>query len=227
MRPALSIDSHTLHFVVLPNYLPGGTLENLGRSPETEKHKRIVLDDGGLRGSEHSRQSQAFHGGDWPPPRGRDGHLSSTWCFWKRRLARSFNTQWAFRQLWKKYGEEFHQRDLSRVFITVGDADTRWHLQFIQVPAFDRRQCHGYAVEECVEPIPPRTRMSSLSCCRCRTLFARIITSTLEWAVHAGHHLSIVTPEHHGSEIGGVRTRVFRRGIRPEVGRTGACFSKF
>ena len=31
---------------------------------------------------------------------------------------------------------------------------THWHPQFFRVPAFDRRQCHGYAVEECVEPIP-------------------------------------------------------------------------
>ena len=34
---------------------------------------------GGTRGSEHSRQSRASHGGDWPPIWGRDGHLSSIW----------------------------------------------------------------------------------------------------------------------------------------------------
>ena len=42
---------------------------------------------------------------------------------------------------------------VSSVFITVGDPDTPWHPHFLRVPAFDPRQFHGYAVEECVEPI--------------------------------------------------------------------------
>ena len=53
---------------------------------------------------QRSRERRAFHGVDWPPPRGHDGQLSSTWCCWKG--AQSFNTQWAFRQLWKKHGEQ-------------------------------------------------------------------------------------------------------------------------
>ena len=42
---------------------------------------------------------------------------------------KSSNTQWAFRQHWKKCGVELHQRGLSSVFITVGDADTPRHPQ--------------------------------------------------------------------------------------------------
>ena len=42
----------------------------------------------------------------------------------------SSNTQCAFRQFWKKYCVDLHQRDFSSVFITVGDADTLQHPQF-------------------------------------------------------------------------------------------------
>ena len=41
---------------------------------------------GGPRGSKHSRQSRASHGGDSPPLRGHCGHLghpSSTWYCWQ------------------------------------------------------------------------------------------------------------------------------------------------
>ena len=74
-----SIDWHTLleedlvaNFVVLPNYkevetVHRETLENLGRSLATEKHKRSMLM------MEHSRQSLAFNGVDWPLPRGLMG----------------------------------------------------------------------------------------------------------------------------------------------------------
>ena len=36
----------------------------------------------------------------------------------------SSNTQFAFRQHWKKYRVDCHRHDLSSVFMTVGDADT-------------------------------------------------------------------------------------------------------
>ena len=89
MRPALSIDWHTLlegdlvaHFVVHPNYqedetMHRETLENLDRCLETKKHKHVVLTMVGLEGP-NTQDSQAFHGGDW-----LHGHLSSCWCCWK------------------------------------------------------------------------------------------------------------------------------------------------
>ena len=61
------------HFVVLPNLqkdegMLRDTLVNLCRSPFAEKHMRNVLAIGAGYGCEHSRQSRASHGGDWPPP---------------------------------------------------------------------------------------------------------------------------------------------------------------
>ena len=51
---------------------------------------------------------------------------------------------------------------VSSVFITVGDADTPWPPQFFRLPAFDRLCCGRMRRAH-----PPRTRMSSLSCCPC------------------------------------------------------------
>ena len=91
---------------------------------------------GGPRGSEHSRQRRASHGGDWPPLRGGGGLAGKV-------VGKSSNTQWAFRQLWKQYGVELYQRNLSSVFMTVGDVDTLAFsvLQYhrFRVPAFDQR----------------------------------------------------------------------------------------
>ena len=85
MRSAVSVDWHSLleedpvtHFVVLRETL----LKSLPLSFGREKHAPCV-DHGGPRGSEHSRQRRASHGGDWPPLRGHDGHLSSTWYCWQ------------------------------------------------------------------------------------------------------------------------------------------------
>ena len=53
-------------------------LEDVISFLRVEKHVHIVLAIRGLRVPEHSRQSQASHGGDSPPFRGRDDYLSST-----------------------------------------------------------------------------------------------------------------------------------------------------
>ena len=59
------------------------TLENLGHSPFGREIHAHCVGHGGPRGSKHSRQSRASHGGDWPPLRGHDGHPSSTWYCWQ------------------------------------------------------------------------------------------------------------------------------------------------
>ena len=44
-------------------------------------------------------------GDDWPPLRGDEGHLSFSWHplgIAGKLAGKSFNTQWAFRQLWKQ-----------------------------------------------------------------------------------------------------------------------------
>ena len=43
----------------------------------------------------------------------------------------SYNIQWAIRQLWRMYWVRHFQRDVSSVFISVGDVDTPWLPQFI------------------------------------------------------------------------------------------------
>ena len=53
---------------------------------------------------------------------------------------KSSNNQWAFRQLWKQCGVELHQRDLSRVFMTVGVADTSWPHQFFSTVTFESQR---------------------------------------------------------------------------------------
>jgi len=44
---------------------------------------------------------------------------------------KSSNTQWAFREALRHYGPILLGCDLSRVFLTVGDADTLWHPQYL------------------------------------------------------------------------------------------------
>ena len=81
MRPALSIDWHTLlegdlvaHFVVHPNYqedesLHRETLENLGSSPFAKKHVHIELAKEAREGPNAQDRAERLMA---PPPRGRD-----------------------------------------------------------------------------------------------------------------------------------------------------------
>ena len=62
---------------------------------ETSLHR---VGHGITPGSEHPRQSRASHGCDWPHFRGSDSHLGIS----GEAVETSFNTQCAFRQLWKK-----------------------------------------------------------------------------------------------------------------------------
>ena len=52
----------------------------------------------------------------------------------------SSNIRWAFRQLWKKYGEELHHLGISSVIRTVGDADIFWHPQFFSTVTFESQR---------------------------------------------------------------------------------------
>ena len=151
MRSASSINWHSLleqdpvtHFVVLPNYqedeaMLRETLENLGRSPSAEKHMRIVLAMEAREGPNTRDKAERLMAATghlfedmmatYHPP-GIAGEVAG----------KSSNTQWAFRQLWKKYGVELHERDLSSVFMTVGDADTLWHPQFFSAVTFESQR---------------------------------------------------------------------------------------
>ena len=88
--------------------------------------------------SEHSGPTRASHGGNWPPFRGRDCQLSSIWYCWQggwQIIQHPVGLPSAL-----ETGEESHRRDLSSEFITVGDADTFWHLQFFSTVTFESQR---------------------------------------------------------------------------------------
>ena len=105
------------HFVVLPNYqevetLHRETLENLGCSPVTEKHKRTVLTMEGLEGPNTQDKAERL--------KATTGHSEDViaTCHLSDNAGdvagKIVQHRFAFRQLWKKYGEEFHQLSSGR-----------------------------------------------------------------------------------------------------------------
>ena len=106
-------------------------------SPSAEKYVHIVLAMEAREGP-IIQVTSVSHGGDWPPSRGYDGHLSSTKYCW-RCCGNTIQHPVCIRQLWKKYEVNFHTRDFSSVFISVGDADTlcrvSWYQHQMDVPA--------------------------------------------------------------------------------------------
>ena len=62
-------------------------------------------------------------------------------------VGKSSNTQWAFREAMRVYASELSKFDPSRIFLTVGDADTLWHPEYfaalayqaLQMPVHERR----------------------------------------------------------------------------------------
>ena len=86
----------------------------------------------------------------------------------QRRPASSFNTQWAFRQLREKNGDELHHRDLSSVWTDSGILSS-------SVPSLSSpssRQCHGLPSDGLrhgdIRTGEPRAHMSfPLACYRC------------------------------------------------------------
>ena len=113
------------------------TLENLGRSPSAETHGRMVFAMKAREGPNTSRKSRASHGDDWPPLRGDDGHLSSTWYCWQGGW-QSSNTQWALRQLWKKCGVHF-------VILPIYQEDETLHRETFEnlasYPSAEKHMC--------------------------------------------------------------------------------------
>merc|ERR1719507_2965222 len=51
-------------------------------------------------------------------------------------VGKSSNTQWAYREALRQYGPILLGCDLTRVFITVGDADTQWHPQHLSAMTY-------------------------------------------------------------------------------------------
>lgn len=125
--------SSVFHIVILPNFRENErmlkeTLENIGRSAIARTSIHVVLAMEAREGPEcHEKADRlrkqtshlfadviaTFH------PEGIDGEVAG----------KSSNTQWAFRETLRQYGPKL-PRDLSKVFLTVGDADTLWHPHY-------------------------------------------------------------------------------------------------
>ena len=109
------------HFVILPIYqedetLHRETLENLGRSPAAEKHMRMVLAmDRLVAATGHLLQ-------------GCDGQLSSAW--------------WAFPTSLEATRCRPHWRELTSMFMTIGNADTLCHPQLFRPITFESQLTH-------------------------------------------------------------------------------------
>lgn len=153
MRQAASVDWHSLlhqmpadaragvkHIVLLPNYMESEkmmkeTLDNLARSRLARSCVHVVLAmeaREGQAGRDKAERIMAekkhlfadifatYH------PQGLPGEVAG----------KSSNTQWAFREALRRYGTSLSKRDLSRVFLTVADADTLLHPQYLSAMTY-------------------------------------------------------------------------------------------
>jgi len=124
-----------MHIVLLPNYKESEpmlkeTLENLGRSPMARSRTRVVLAMEAREGPQGREKADRLIAGTQ--------HLFADVfaTYHPENLpaevaGKSSNTQWAYREALRHIGPILMQCDLSRVFVTVGDADTLWHPHYL------------------------------------------------------------------------------------------------
>lgn len=132
-----------MHIVIIPNYKEDEdmlleTLTNIALSPCAKESIRVVLGMEEREGPEGALKADrliestshlfadifaAYH------PPGRAGEMAG----------KSSNSQWAYRAALGRYADVLSRRDPSRVFISVGDADTLWNPQY-----FDALTYEGY-----------------------------------------------------------------------------------
>jgi hypothetical protein len=143
--------TETAHIVILPNYkedesMLWETLQNLGRAPEAKGCMRIVL------AMEEREGPEAVSKANRLMKRAKALFLDIIAVYhppgMPQELAgKSSNTQWAYREAMRYYAVELSHVDPSRIFLTVGDADTMWHPQYfsalayqgLQMPAHERQ----------------------------------------------------------------------------------------
>jgi len=131
-------ENEVMHIVILPNYqeteqMMLHTLENLGRAPLARSSIHVVLameerEASGRDKAERliSRSSHLFAGILATfHPHGLMGEIAG----------KSANCQWAYRHAMQQLAPEIARFGASRVFLTVGDADTLWHPQFFSALA--------------------------------------------------------------------------------------------
>eukprot|EP00928_Gymnodinium_smaydae_P042162 TRINITY_DN2842_c2_g2_i1.p1 TRINITY_DN2842_c2_g2~~TRINITY_DN2842_c2_g2_i1.p1 ORF type:complete len:683 (+),score=161.43 TRINITY_DN2842_c2_g2_i1:93-2141(+) len=133
------VQNEVMHLVILPNYkededMMKETLENIGQSPSASSRIRIVLGmearegPGGVAKAERLMKATRHLFKDicatYHPP-GLPGELAG----------KSSNTQWAYRSALVRYKADLAKLDPTRVFISVGDADTLWNPQYFDALA--------------------------------------------------------------------------------------------
>ncbi|CAE8636391.1 unnamed protein product, partial [Polarella glacialis] len=138
-KPPGSCDN-IMHIVILPNYkededMLEETLLHIAASPLATTCIRIVLGMEAREGEAGSEKAErliektkhlfadvfaTFH------PVGRPGEVAG----------KSSNTQWAYKEMLTHYASDLARCDPTRVFISVGDADTLWHPQYFDALAY-------------------------------------------------------------------------------------------
>jgi len=136
-----------LHIVILPNFKEHEgmlleTLENLASSPMALDRVRVVLACEAREGpTVHEKANRlisktehlfadifaTYH------PENVPGEVAG----------KSSNTQYAYRESLRHYGPILQGCDLSRVFVTVGDADTLWHPQYLSALTYSGMNMTG------------------------------------------------------------------------------------
>ncbi|CAE7641164.1 unnamed protein product [Symbiodinium sp. CCMP2592] len=153
LREASSIDWHerlrqipeeersgVKHIILLPNYMESEkmlkeTLDYLARSKLAKNCLHVVLGMEGREGQPARAKAEriiaekkhlfadifaTYH------PQGLPGEVAG----------KSSNTQWAFREALRRYGASLSKRDLSKVFLTVADADTLLHPNYLSAMTY-------------------------------------------------------------------------------------------
>eukprot|EP00449_Zooxanthella_nutricula_P002437 CAMPEP_0198499698 /NCGR_PEP_ID=MMETSP1462-20131121/7769_1 /TAXON_ID=1333877 /ORGANISM="Brandtodinium nutriculum, Strain RCC3387" /LENGTH=314 /DNA_ID=CAMNT_0044228689 /DNA_START=1 /DNA_END=942 /DNA_ORIENTATION=+ len=134
-------DSDVLHMVILPNYKEDEnmllqTLEGIAASPLARSCIHVVL------AMEEREGAAAEAKADRLIARMSDRFADLCAAYHPANLpgdlvGKSSNTQWAYRHALQRYSAKLNQFDASRVFVTVGDADTLWHHQYFSYIAYD------------------------------------------------------------------------------------------
>jgi cellulose synthase/poly-beta-1,6-N-acetylglucosamine synthase-like glycosyltransferase len=137
-----------MHIVILPNFKENEamlqeTLENLGASPLALDRVRVVLAMESREGPVAKEKADrlivktnhlfadifaTYHPKDLP------GEVAG----------KSSNTQWAYHESLKAYGSMLQGCDLSRVFVTVADADTLFHPQYLSALTYSGMNMTGH-----------------------------------------------------------------------------------
>jgi hypothetical protein len=124
-----------IHIVILPNFRENErmleeTLENLGTSPMALDRVHIVLAMEAREGPAGQEKAERLI------QKGQHLFADIFATYHPENLpgevaGKSSNTQFAYREALRRYGHILKGCDLSRVFLTVGDADTLFHPQYL------------------------------------------------------------------------------------------------